>query len=138
MTAPCWQPQAGVGQRCQSTRHQAGVQQLAAAWERAEQTREAQALADELGVPLVSNPVARLGAVAHHRGRDHPDCRELGIGQIVFSPIAQGVVTGKYQPGQRPPEGSRATDEQGNGAEFIRRLLRDDSPTLTPSPNPRP
>lgn len=47
-------------------------------------------------------------------------------------------MTGKYQPGQRPPEWSRATNEPGGGAEFIRRLLRDDGPILTPSPNSRP
>ncbi|HEY2315449.1 MAG TPA: aldo/keto reductase, partial [Streptosporangiaceae bacterium] len=37
-----------------------------------------------------------------------------GIGQIVWSPIAQGVLTGKYLPGAAPPAGSRATDEQGS------------------------
>jgi voltage-dependent potassium channel beta subunit len=47
-----------------------------------------------------------------------------GIGQIVWSPIAQGVLTGKYQPGAAPPAGSRATDEQGSG--FISRLLTDE------------
>lgn len=48
-----------------------------------------------------------------------------GIGQIVWSPIAQGALTGKYRPGQAPPEGSRATDESG-GANMIARWLRDD------------
>jgi voltage-dependent potassium channel beta subunit len=47
-----------------------------------------------------------------------------GIGQIVWSPIAQGVLTGKYLPGAAPPAGSRATDEQGSG--FISRLLTDE------------
>jgi aryl-alcohol dehydrogenase-like predicted oxidoreductase len=42
----------------------------------------------------------------------------------VFSPIAQGVLTGKYLPGQQPPEGSRATD--ANGADMIKRFLNDD------------
>jgi len=54
-----------------------------------------------------------------------PASEELGIGQVVFSPIAQGVLTGKYLPGQQPPEGSRATDEK-SGAGFISRLMRDD------------
>ena len=48
-----------------------------------------------------------------------------GIGQIVWSPIAQGVLTGKYKPGKKPPIGSRATDKK-NGAEMISRWLRDD------------
>jgi len=48
-----------------------------------------------------------------------------GVGQVVFSPLAQGVLTGKYQPGQPPPAGSRATDDKG-GANFISRWLSDD------------
>lgn len=48
-----------------------------------------------------------------------------GIGQIVWSPIAQGVLTGKYKAGKRAPAGSRATDKK-NGAEMISRWLGDD------------
>jgi aryl-alcohol dehydrogenase-like predicted oxidoreductase len=54
-----------------------------------------------------------------------PTCEELGISQIVWSPIAQGVLTGKYQPGKDYPAGSRATDESG-GADMIKRWLADD------------
>jgi aryl-alcohol dehydrogenase-like predicted oxidoreductase len=54
-----------------------------------------------------------------------PLCEQEGIGQIVWSPIAQGVLTGKYLPGQPPPEGSRATDVNG-GDKMIARWLRDD------------
>lgn len=43
-----------------------------------------------------------------------PLCEREGIGQVVFSPLAQGVLTGKYQPGQPPPEGSRAADPGQN------------------------
>jgi aryl-alcohol dehydrogenase-like predicted oxidoreductase len=53
-----------------------------------------------------------------------PLCEKEGIGQIVFSPIAQGVLTGKYRFGDPPPADSRATDPSGSG--FIKRLLRDD------------
>ena len=52
-----------------------------------------------------------------------PLCRDEGIGQIVWSPLAQGVLTGKYRPGEALPEGSRATDR--TGAQFIRRFLSD-------------
>ncbi|HSU45871.1 MAG TPA: aldo/keto reductase, partial [Arthrobacter sp.] len=45
--------------------------------------------------------------------------------QIVWSPIAQGVLSGKYKPGQPAPEGSRATDEKG-GANMIKRWMSDD------------
>ncbi len=53
-----------------------------------------------------------------------PLCQKEGIGQIVFSPIAQGVLTGKYRPGEPPPADSRATDQAG-GANFISRWMRD-------------
>jgi aryl-alcohol dehydrogenase-like predicted oxidoreductase len=53
-----------------------------------------------------------------------PLCEREGIGQIVWSPIAQGVLTGKYLPGSAPPAGSRATDERGAG--FISGFLEDD------------
>jgi aryl-alcohol dehydrogenase-like predicted oxidoreductase len=53
-----------------------------------------------------------------------PLCEKEGIGQIVFSPIAQGVLTGKYLPGSAAPAGSRATDP--GGSRFIERLLTDD------------
>jgi aryl-alcohol dehydrogenase-like predicted oxidoreductase len=54
-----------------------------------------------------------------------PTCEALGVGQVVFSPLAQGVLTGKYRPGQSPPAGSRATDEK-SGAGFISRLMTDE------------
>jgi aryl-alcohol dehydrogenase-like predicted oxidoreductase len=41
-----------------------------------------------------------------------PLCAENGISQIVWSPLAQGVLTGKYKPGAAPPEGSRATSPE--------------------------
>ena len=54
-----------------------------------------------------------------------PTCRENGIGQVVFSPLEQGVLTGKYLPGQPLPEGSRASDERQNL--FIKDLAADTS-----------
>ncbi len=53
-----------------------------------------------------------------------PACEEHGIGQVVWSPLAQGVLTGKYLSGEAPPDGSRATDERGSG--FVGGYLRDD------------
>ena len=53
-----------------------------------------------------------------------PASEELGVGQIVWSPVAQGVLTGKYLPGQAPPAQSRATSDEG--ADFISRWMRDD------------
>jgi aryl-alcohol dehydrogenase-like predicted oxidoreductase len=54
-----------------------------------------------------------------------PLSRKEGIGQIVWSPMAQGVLTGKYFPGKKPPAGSRATDKK-SGANFISRLMSDE------------
>ena len=54
-----------------------------------------------------------------------PLSRKEGIGQIVWSPMAQGVLTGKYLPGKKPPSGSRATDKK-SGAAMISRWMRDD------------
>src|ERR1700691_2113282 len=53
-----------------------------------------------------------------------PLCEREGIGQVIWSPIAQGVLTGKYLPGAEPPAGSRATDAQGS--RFISDLLTDE------------
>jgi voltage-dependent potassium channel beta subunit len=43
-----------------------------------------------------------------------PLCQKEGIGQVVFSPLAQGVLTGKYLPGSAPQEGTRAADPKQN------------------------
>jgi aryl-alcohol dehydrogenase-like predicted oxidoreductase len=51
-------------------------------------------------------------------------CARNGISQIVWSPLAQGVLTGKYRPGEAAPEGSRATSSQMST--FIGSWLRDD------------
>lgn len=92
---------------------------------RAEQIRAAHGLARELRVPLVSNQPQYSLLWRVIESEVVPACEELGIGQVVFSPIAQGVLTGKYAVGQQPPEGSRATDTKG-GADVIGRWMRDE------------
>jgi aryl-alcohol dehydrogenase-like predicted oxidoreductase len=92
---------------------------------RAEEIRAAAELARELRVPLVSNQPQYSLLWRVIEPEVVPTCKELGIGQIVWSPIAQGVLTGKYLPGQAPPAGSRATDDKG-GADMISRWLEDD------------
>ncbi|SEO31491.1 aldo/keto reductase family protein [Actinacidiphila rubida] len=91
----------------------------------ADQIRRAHALARELHIPLVSNQPQYSALWRVIEGEVVPACEELGLGQIVFSPIAQGVLTGKYQPGQEPPAGSRATDDKG-GSAMIGRYMNDD------------
>jgi aryl-alcohol dehydrogenase-like predicted oxidoreductase len=92
---------------------------------RSEQIRAGAALARELGVPFVSNQPQYSMLWRVIEAEVVPACVEEGLSQIVFSPIAQGVLTGKYLPGQPPPAGSRATDDK-SGADFISEWLTDD------------
>src|SRR5688572_26594917 len=92
---------------------------------RADEIRAAFALARDLKIQLVSNQPQYSALYRVIEAEVVPTSEELGIGQIVWSPLAQGVLTGKYLPGQPPPAGSRATDEK-SGAGFISALLRDE------------
>src|SRR6188508_833972 len=82
----------------------------------ADQIRAGHALARDLGFQLISSQpqYSMLWRVIEEEVV--PTCAELGISQIVWSPMAQGVLSGKYRPGEPLPEGTRATDEQGGGA----------------------
>lgn len=92
---------------------------------KASQIREAHQLARELRIPLVSSQPQYSMLWRVIEAEVIPTCEELGIGQIVWSPMAQGVLSGKYLPGQPPPAGSRATDEK-SGAGFIAKWLTDE------------
>jgi aryl-alcohol dehydrogenase-like predicted oxidoreductase len=92
---------------------------------KASQIRAAWELARELRVPLVSNQPQYSMLWRVIEAEVIPTSEELGLGQIVWSPIGQGVLTGKYLPGQAPPAGSRATDEK-SGAAMIARFMDDD------------
>ena len=84
------------------------------------------ALAKELGIQLDLEPAAVLDAVAGDRGRGRAGLRASSASRRSSGrPIAQGVLTGKYRPGEPPPAGSRATDEKG-GADMIKRFMTDD------------
>lgn len=91
----------------------------------AEQLRDGHALAKQLGIQLISNQPQYSMLWRVIEGKVVPASEELGISQIVWSPMAQGVLSGKYLPGQPVPEGSRATD-QNSGAGFIKSFLQDD------------
>lgn len=88
----------------------------------ADQIRAGQALAQDLGFRLVSNQPQYSALWRVIEAEVVPTSEELGLSQIVWSPVAQGVLTGKYKPGQPAPAGSRATDEKG-GARMIGRFL---------------
>ncbi|MEV8440407.1 aldo/keto reductase family protein [Actinosynnema sp. NPDC051121] len=90
----------------------------------ADQIARGAALARELNVPFISNQPQYSMLWRVIESQVVPTSEREGISQIVWSPIAQGVLTGKYQPGQPLPEGSRATDE--TGSKFIQRFLNDE------------
>jgi len=90
----------------------------------ADQITRGAAVARELRVPFISNQPQYNMLHRVIEPQIVPTSEREGISQIVFSPIAQGVLTGKYLPGQPVPEGSRATDASGKN--FISRLLLDE------------
>jgi aryl-alcohol dehydrogenase-like predicted oxidoreductase len=93
---------------------------------RAEEIARALKIADEMGFDrIVSNQPQYSMLWRVIESEVVPLSEREGIGQVVWSPIAQGVLTGKYKPGEAPPAGSRATDEK-SGATFIKRLMGDD------------
>ncbi|GAA1379276.1 aldo/keto reductase family protein [Catellatospora chokoriensis] len=92
---------------------------------KASEIRAAHALATELKISLVSSQPQYSMLWRVIEAEVVPTSEELGLGQIVWSPMAQGVLSGKYLPGQPPPAGSRATDEK-SGAGFIARWLDED------------
>ena len=93
---------------------------------RAEQIAAALKVADELGLDrIVSNQPQYNMLWRVIEAEVVPLCEKEGIGQIAFSPIAQGVLTGKYAPGAAPPADSRATDPTGSN--FIKRFLGDET-----------
>jgi aryl-alcohol dehydrogenase-like predicted oxidoreductase len=84
------------------------------------------ALAAELKVPLISSQPQYSMLWRVIEAAVIPVSEELGMSQIVWSPLAQGVLTGKYRPGEPPPAASRATDP--GGSQFVGRFL--DNTTL--------
>ncbi|GEL70257.1 aldo/keto reductase family protein [Myxococcus virescens] len=91
----------------------------------ADQIRQGAALARELRVPFISNQPQYSMLYRVIEPQVIPASDEAGLGQIVWSPIAQGVLTGKYLPGQAPPPGSRATE--ANAVRYgITRFMTDD------------
>jgi aryl-alcohol dehydrogenase-like predicted oxidoreductase len=90
----------------------------------AEQIRQGAALARELRVPFISNQPQYSMLFRVIESQVIPASDAEGMGQIVWSPIAQGVLTGKYLPGKPPPPGSRATDPMGSN--FISHFMTDD------------
>ena len=91
------------------------------------QIRAALRIADDLGLDRIVSNQPQYSMLWRVIESDVvPACEENGIGQIVWSPLAQGVLTGKYRPGVEPPKDSRAQSKEGSY--FIKRWL--DQPGL--------
>jgi aryl-alcohol dehydrogenase-like predicted oxidoreductase len=103
--------------------HQGKVGYIGVSEWTAPQIREAAALAKELRIPLVSNQsqYSLLWRVVEPEVL--PACDEAGLGLIAFSPLAQGVLTGKYRPGTPAPAESRAANKRGSA--FVGRYMSD-------------
>ncbi|MBZ4396119.1 aldo/keto reductase family protein [Myxococcus sp. MISCRS1] len=89
-----------------------------------EQIRQGAKLARELKIPFVSSQPQYSMLWRVIEADVIPASLDEGLGQIVWSPMAMGVLTGKYLPGKPPPAGSRATDP--TGSRFIARFLKED------------
>jgi len=91
----------------------------------AQQIADAVRIADQMGFDRIISSQPQYSLLWRvPEAEVMPMCRANGIGQIVWSPLAQGVLTGKYRPGAELPEGTRATEE--GGRHFISWLLRDE------------
>jgi aryl-alcohol dehydrogenase-like predicted oxidoreductase len=92
---------------------------------RAEEIAEALRIAEQMGFDrIISNQPQYNMIWRVIESEVIPLCEREGIGQIVWSPMAQGVLSGKYLPGAQPPPGSRATDQRGST--FISGYLTDE------------
>jgi aryl-alcohol dehydrogenase-like predicted oxidoreductase len=87
------------------------------------QLRAGARLAAELRVPFIANQPQYSMLWRVIEAEVVPASIELGLGQLAWAPLAMGVLTGKYQPGDHPPAGSRATDSFGG--QFIARYSSD-------------
>jgi aryl-alcohol dehydrogenase-like predicted oxidoreductase len=91
---------------------------------RAEEIAAGAALARELGVHLISNQPQYSMLWRVIESEVVPASEQEGVSQIVWSPLAQGVLTGKYRPGEQPPADSRGADPEAG--RFIQRFLAND------------
>ena len=90
----------------------------------AEEIAAGAALARELDIQLISNQPQYSMLWRVIEDSVVPTSVQEGVSQIVWSPLAQGVLTGKYLPGEQPPAGTRGADPEAG--RFIRNFLNDD------------
>jgi aryl-alcohol dehydrogenase-like predicted oxidoreductase len=91
----------------------------------AEQISDALGIAREMNLDRIVSNQPRYNMIQRHIETDViPLCEREGVGQVVFSPLAQGVLTGKYGPGEAPGEGTRAADPESNV--FMQQLMNEE------------
>jgi voltage-dependent potassium channel beta subunit len=89
---------------------------------RADQIADALRLAKEMNLDRIVSNQPRYNMIQRRiEAEIIPLCEREGVGQVVFSPLAQGVLTGKYLPGEVPKEGTRAADSESN--RFMQELM---------------
>ena len=83
-------------------------------WSAAQMVR-AQAVAREIGARPISVNEPRYNMLYRYPEQEvFPTTADEGIGNVIFSPLAHGMLTGKYKPGEDAPEGTRASDPDQN------------------------
>jgi aryl-alcohol dehydrogenase-like predicted oxidoreductase len=90
----------------------------------ADQISDALRIAGEMNLDRIISNQPQYNMIQRRiEGEVIPLCEREGIGQVVFSPLAQGVLTGKYRPGDAPAEGTRAADPENN--RFMQQLMNE-------------
>src|SRR5215213_2165040 len=88
----------------------------------ADQLADALRLAKEMNLDRIVSNQPRFNMIQRQIEPEIiPLCEREGVGQVVFSPLAQGVLTGKYRPGVAPERGTRAADPENN--RFMQELM---------------
>ncbi len=91
----------------------------------AEQIADALRLAKEMNLDRIVSNQPRYNMIQRQiEAEIIPLCEREGVGQVVFSPLAQGVLTGKYRPGEAPERGTRAADPESN--RFMQQLMNEE------------
>ncbi|MDQ3912676.1 MAG: aldo/keto reductase family protein [Actinomycetota bacterium] len=91
----------------------------------AQQISDALRLAEEINLDRIISNQPRYNMIQRQiEAEVIPLCEREGVGQVVFSPLAQGVLTGKYRPGEAPEQGTRAADPRSN--RFMRQLMNEE------------
>ena len=91
----------------------------------ADQIGEALKIAKEMNLDRIVSNQPRYNMIQRQiEAEVIPLSEREGVGQVVFSPLAQGVLTGKYRPGEAPEQGTRAADPESN--RFMRELMNED------------